>query len=77
VQGLIMKKYYMLILAIFFNAAVSFADSDVQEKVKTATADYLSKHFMNGSYMFVDEQGVIEKGAKGIHSILSNKALAS
>lgn len=70
-----MKKYYLLILAIFFNASLSLADSDIREKVKTATADYLSKHFMNGSYMFVDEQGVIEKGAKGIHSIVSNRTL--
>ena len=54
---------------------LSFADSAIREKVKAATADYLSKHFMNGSYMFVDEQGIIEKGAKGIHSILSKRAL--
>lgn len=70
-----MKKYYLLIIAIFFNTSLSFADSDIREKVKTATANYLAKHFMNGSYMFVDEQGVIEKGAKGVHSILSNRAL--
>lgn len=70
-----MKKYYLLILAIIFNSSLSFADSTIRERVKASTADYLSKHFMNGSYMFVDEQGVIEKGAKGIHSILSNRAL--
>lgn len=70
-----MKKYYLIILAILLNSSLSLADSDIREKVKTSTADYLSKHFMNGSYMFVDEQGVIEKGAKGIHSILSNRVL--
>ena len=70
-----MKKYYLLILAIFFNSAVSFADANIQEKIKATSSDYLSKCFMNGSYMFVDEQGIIAKGAKGVHSIVSNRSL--
>ncbi len=70
-----MKKYYLLILAIIFNSSLSFADSVVRGKVKAASSDYLSKHFMNGSYMFVDENGVIEKGAKGIHSVVGKKSL--
>ena len=75
-----MKKYYLLILAIIFNASISLAccedcpDSN-REKIKAASSEYLANRFMNGSYMFVDEQGVIEKGAKGIHSIVSNKSL--
>jgi CubicO group peptidase (beta-lactamase class C family) len=72
-----MKKYYLLVLAIFFNSALSFADPDIRGKVKVASSDYLAKRFMNGSYMFVDEQGVIEKGAKGIHSIVANRSLAA
>lgn len=70
-----MRKYYLLILAVIFNASISFANSDIREKVKAASSDYLSNRFMNGSYMFVDENGVIEKGAKGIYSIESDKVL--
>ena len=70
-----MKKYYLLILAIIFNSSLSFADSVVRGKVKAASSNYLSNHFMNGSYMFVDENGVFEKGAKGIHSVVSKKSL--
>lgn len=70
-----MKKYYLLILAVILNSSLVFANSDVRGKVKTASSDYLSKRFMNGSYMFVDEKGIIEKGAKGIYSIVSKKAL--
>ena len=36
-----MKKYYLLILAVVFNASISFADSDVRAKVKAASSDYL------------------------------------
>jgi len=77
-----MKKYYLLILAVIFNASISLAgcedssDSN-REKIKAASSEYLAKRFMNGSYMFVDDKGVIEKGAKGIHSMVSNKSLAA
>ena len=70
-----MKKCYLLILAVIFHSSLSFADSLVQGKVKSASSSYLSNHFMNGSYMFADENGVIEKGAKGIHSVVSKKSL--
>lgn len=70
-----MKKYYLLILAVILKSTLVFANADVRGKVKAASSEYLSKRFMNGSYMFVDEDGVIEKGAKGIHSIVSKKSL--
>lgn len=75
-----MKKYYLLIFTIIFNASISLACCEEcpdvrREKIKAASSDYLANRFMNASYMFVDDKGVIDKGAKGIYSIVSNKSL--
>jgi D-alanyl-D-alanine carboxypeptidase len=70
-----MKRYCLLILIFIFNSSFALADSDCRAKIQHASSDYLSNHFMNGSYMFVDKEGVIEKGAKGIHSLVSNRDL--
>ena len=70
-----MKKYYFLIVAIIFNSLVSVADSEIRERIKSENDKYLSNHFMNCVYKFVDENGVIIEGAKGVHSIKSNKTL--
>jgi CubicO group peptidase (beta-lactamase class C family) len=69
-----MKRYCLLIL-IIFNSSFALASPECRARIQNASSDYLSNRFMNGSYMFVDAQGVIEKGAKGIHSVKSEKVL--
>jgi D-alanyl-D-alanine carboxypeptidase len=70
-----MKKCYALIWVIILNASLSFADSGVHKKIKSASSEYLADRFFNGTYMFSDKDGVIIKGAKGIYSIVSKKSL--
>jgi len=70
-----MKKYYLLILAIILNNTLSYAGSDLKSRIGDASSGYLAGHFMNAAYMFCDADGVIDKGAKGIHSLTSKKEL--
>ena len=70
-----MKKYYLLILVIILNNTLSYADSDLKSRIGAASSSYLASHFMNAAYMFCDADGVIDKGAKGIHSLTSKKEL--
>jgi D-alanyl-D-alanine carboxypeptidase len=70
-----MKKYYLLILSVILNSTLSYAGSDLKGKIGAASSEYLSSHFMNGVYMFCDADGVIDKGAKGIHSLAGKKEL--
>jgi len=72
-----MKKYISLFLALVLNSSLSFADNDLRNKVSQASKDYLSSRFMNGTYMFCDDDGVIEQGAKGLHSFEPQKELNS
>ena len=72
-----MKKYIILFLALILNSSLSFADNDLRNKVSQASKDYLSSRFMNGTYMFCDDDGVIEQGAKGLHSFEPQKELNS
>jgi len=70
-----MKKYYLLVISVLFNITLSYADVELRKKVSTASADYLSDHFMNGAYMFCDADGVIDKGAKGLYSTSTKQEL--
>ncbi len=70
-----MKKYYLLILAIIFNVTCANADHELRTKVSKASSEYLESRFMNGSYMFCDDEGVIEQGSKGIHSLTKKTKL--
>lgn len=70
-----MKKYYLLILSVILNSTLSYAGSDLKGKIGADSSEYLSSHFMNGVYMFCDADGVIDKGAKGIHSLAGKKEL--
>ena len=72
-----MKKYIILFLALVLNSNLSFADNDLRNKVSQASKDYLSSRFMNGTYMFCDDDGVIEQGAKGLYSFEPQKELNS
>ncbi len=72
-----MRKYIILFLALVLNSSLSFADKDLRNKVSQASKDYLSSRFMNGTYMFCDDDGVIEQGAKGLHSFETKRELIS
>ncbi len=72
-----MRKYIVLFLALVLNSSLSFADKDLRNKVSQASKDYLSSRFMNGTYMFCDDDGVIEQGAKGLHSFETKRELTS
>ena len=60
-----MKKYIILFLALLFNSSFSFADNDLRNKVSQASKDYLSSRFMNGTYMFCDDDGIYRARSKG------------
>jgi len=72
-----MRKHIILFLALVLSSSLSFADNDLRNKVSQASKDYLSSRFMNGTYMFCDDDGVIEQGAKGWHSFETKKELTS
>ncbi|PCJ22928.1 MAG: penicillin-binding protein [Rickettsiales bacterium] len=72
-----MKKYYSLFIAIILNVSLSYADSVLRKNVNDATSEYLSTHFMNGVYMFCDENGLITQGAKGFYSLENKKKLST
>ncbi len=72
-----MRKYIILFLALVLNSSLSFADKDLRNKVNHASKDYLSSRFMNGTYMFCDDDGVIEQGAKGLYSFETKRKLIS
>lgn len=70
-----MKKNYLILLAIILNSTISYGDHHLRDKVGAASSEYLANRFMNGAYMFCDDDGVIEEGAKGVYSLESNKKL--
>lgn len=56
----------LLLIFFIFHASLTFADLKV--KIEEATANYLSKHFLNATFMFADEENVLQMGAKGVFS---------
>lgn len=70
-----MRKFYLLILPIIFNSVFAFADAELAGKIRGAADEYIGDRFLNAVYKFVDEDGVILEGAKGVHSVASKKEL--
>lgn len=70
-----MKKYYFILLSLVLHSALSFADCDLNNKIRSASSEYLSKGFLNAVYMFSDSKEVIEKGARGLYSTSTKKEL--
>ncbi|MDC0864951.1 serine hydrolase [Rickettsiaceae bacterium] len=70
-----MKKYSLLIIAIICNSMLSYADGEVRNKMRNASSEYIGSHFLNAAYMFCDDQGTIELGAKGYSSFEKKKQL--
>jgi len=62
-----MRKHFLLLVTLLLSNFAATAAID--DKVKTAVADYLSTHFLNAAFMFAGEENDILTGAKGLYSL--------
>lgn len=73
-----MKKYCLFFIVLIVNISISLAgDSNLKTKIGEATQDYLSKHFLNATFMFCEGDDTLEMGAKGIHSLYGKQLKAT
>ncbi len=70
-----MRKFYLVILLLFFKISLASANTPLQEKLEDTIKNYLSSRFLNATYMFCDNDGTIVMGAHGIRSLKTHELL--
>ena len=74
-ESYLMRKFYLVILLLFFKISLASANTPLQEKLEDTIKNYLSSRFLNATYMFCDNDGTIVMGAHGIRSLKTHELL--